>query len=253
MLISRLLKSIKVGLRSKLFVCAATILAGYSYCYAGNPLFKLVAIVILFISAEAMILLWGSFFLGNLIENMKTIFKAGKSISWIEIPEFKELAKQMGVKLHQKRPFGIKQGLNNAYAIPLPLFRQIIFGEDLIQRLGTLERLALASHELTHLKQDHYGKTLMWSILIILLVAISLSFAPAPTIVKNVTCVAAFLITFVFVSHQNEYAADAGASAQVGKEPTISLLQNIVPAEKWRSESETHPSIQDRISKLQKM
>ncbi|MFC1987118.1 M48 family metalloprotease [Chloroflexota bacterium] len=247
----RLLKPIKAGLRSKLFICIATILAGYSYCYVDDPLFRLLSILALFVLSEAMVLLWAPFFLGNFFESLKMTFRKNKSISWVSIPTFEELANKMELKLHTKKPFGLQENMNNAYTIPLT--RQIIFGNRLMQKLSDSERLALASHEFTHLKQDHSTKMVLWIMFVFLLVSISLSFATTPAIVKNLIYAAAFLITFVYVSHHNEYAADAGAAVIAGKESTISLLQSLTPPEQWNHESETHPTIFDRVSKLHKM
>lgn len=251
MSVSNLIHSIKVGLRSKLFVCAVIIVAGYSYCYAGNPLLVFISISILFVSAEAMVLLWGPLFLGSMIESFKIIFSTRKSILWTEHLKFKKLAEQMGVKLHRKHPFGIIEGINNAYSNNLT--QQVIFGKDLLQKLGNSESLALAAHEFTHLKQNHYGKTLMWSLVIVSLVSSSLSIAAPPDIILYLICAAALIITLVFISWRNEYAADAGAAKQVGLKPTISLLQKLAPPEQWQRESETHPSIHNRISRLKKM
>lgn len=251
MSISNLIKSIKIGLRSKLFVCALTIIAGYSYCFIDNPLARLLSILVFAVSAEAMIVLWGNFFFGNLFEGLKMLFKSENSVSWVDIPEFKKLAKQMGIQLHKKQPFGIKKGLNNAYASYLT--NQIILGEELLKKLRKKERLALASHEFTHLKGNHPIKMFYGLLIVFLLTSLSLSLATPPTIVSNLIYAAIFVITFVFISRLTEYTADAGAAKQIGKEPTISLLRKLVPSEQWDRESETHPSIRDRISKLQKM
>lgn len=251
MSIAGLLKPIKVGLRSKLFICTVTILAAYSYCCTGSAFLKLASISVFFVSAEVMVWQWGNFFARSIVEGVKMHFGARKTVSWIEVPAFKELAKQMGIKLHSKRPFGIRKGFDNAYASHIT--RQVVFGEELLQRLGSQERLALAAHEFTHLKQNHWFKLFLLSLTVLMLVSWSLSLVGAPAIVMNLTCVAALVITFVFVSWRNEYAADAGASAYAGEDATVSLLKGLRPPDQQRRESETHPSVHDRISKLQRM
>ena len=242
---------IKVGLRSRLLICGITLIAGYSYWYAGDPVLKLIASLVFFVSAGVMVWQFVHYFGKHIVNIVKIMCMGRKAVSWVEISEFNELAKRMGVKLHRKRPFGIRKGLNNAYANCLT--GQIIFGEDLLQRLGSQERLALAAHELTHLKQNHWVRMFQLLLIVGLIVTLSLSLTSGPAIVSNLTCAAAQMITFVFVSWWNEFAADKGAGLQAGQAATISLLQGIVPASQWRRETETHPSITGRVSRLQKM
>lgn len=245
------MKPVKLGLRSKLIICGVTLLAGYCYWYIGSPILKLVAILVFVVSAEVMVWQWVSLVRRNIVNTLKMTFAGRKAVSWVEISEFRELAKQMGVRLHRKRPFGVKKGLNSAYANHLT--KQIVFGEDLLQRLGMKECLALVAHELTHLKQNHWATTFRWLVVAGLIVSSSLSLAAGPAIVSSLICVAAMMIAFVFVNWGNEFAADRGAGIQIGKVATISLLQSVVPASQWQHESETHPSIRSRISKLQKV
>ena len=245
------MKTLKVGLRSKLFIYGVTLLAGYSYWYVDSPILKLAAILVFFVSAGAMVWQCVNFFGRSMVPIIKITYAGRKAVSWVEIPEFRELARQMRVRLHRKRPFGIKKGLNNAYANYLT--GQIVFGDDLLQRLGRQECLALAAHELTHLKQNHWVRMFQLLVIVGLIVSLSLSLASGPAIVSNLICAAALMITFVFVNWRNEFAADRGAGIRIGKAATISLLQSIVPANQWQRESETHPSLSDRISKLQKM
>lgn len=255
MSISGLIKSIRVGLRSKLFICLFTFVSGYSYCYLDgyvtNPLFKFVSICIFFMASLVMVFVLSNYFFGNMIETIKSLFNVRGKISWVNIPEFTELAERMGVKLHKERPFGIKKGLNNAFTNLLT--NQIIFGQDLISKLNKRECLALACHELTHLKENHFMRIFSSLLIVSLLISISLSVTAPPQIIINLICLSAMFITFVFTSWQNELAADARAGKQIGKKPTISLLQKLVSPTKWQYESETHPSIRERISKLQKM
>ena len=145
---------IKVGLRSRLLICGITLIAGYSYWYAGTPILKLIVSLVFFVSAGVMVWQFVHYFGKHIVNIVKIMYGGRKAVSWVEISEFNDLAKRMGVKLHRKRPFGIRKGLNNAYANCLT--GQIIFGEDLLQKLGSQERLALAAHEFTHLKQNHW-------------------------------------------------------------------------------------------------
>lgn len=255
MSISGLIKSIKVGLRSRLFVCLVTIISGYLYCYLDkyvtNPIFELASILVFLLAALVMVFLLSNYFFSNMIENIKLLSNLKREISWVNIPEFTKLAEQMRVKLHKDRPFGMKKGANNAYTNCFT--NQIIFGEKLISRLYNKEGLALACHELTHLKENHFIKAFYSLLIMSLLVSISLSKLAPPDIISNPIYVAAFFITFVFISWQSELAADLRSAKQIGKKPMISLLKKIAPREQWQHESETHPSIRERIYKLEKM
>lgn len=248
MLINVLIRSIKVGLRSRIAVCGITLLAGYCYWYGGNPLVRLTAIMVFVVSVEIMIFLWGSSFAEDLSVSLKMLFTRKKGIHWKDMPEFKKIAEKMGVKLHNKHPFGIMKGLNNAYSIPLT--KQIIFGDVLLKKLGKQERLALAAHELTHIKQEHSFRHFPAFVLVVSVISLSLSLSPGPSIVSNLISVAALIIAFVFVNWKSEFDADSGAAIQVGARATTSLLDCIGSTGKKTQESETHPSINSRISRI---
>ena len=61
---------------------------------------------------------------------------------------------------------------------------------------------------------------------------------------------AVWSVTFVYASWENEFSADAGAAKVVGNETVVSLLRELVPAEKQAQESEMHPSVRERVSRL---
>lgn len=249
--IDGLLRPIKVGLRSRLFICGVTVLAAYAYCYMGSPIIRLASILVFFVSAEVMVWQWGNFFMRNAVESFKMRFFSKGAISWRDIPEFTELAERMGVRLHRARPFGVMKGLNNAFANPIT--RQVVFGGQLLQRLQSQERLALGAHEFTHIKEQHFLKMLPWLFVGPMLVGLSLSLTPSPAIIVNLACFAIFVVIFVFASWRNEFAADAGAASQAGQEAAILLLQKLANPDDWERESETHPAIRERICRLGKM
>lgn len=250
MSITGLLKPIKAGIRSKLFICGVVLIAGWSYWYTGTAQIKLLAIMIFFVTGEIMVWQWGNFFGRTFIENIKYTFKKS-DISWESphiAPQYIELAKRMKVKLNKKKPFGVIKGLNNAYSNSFK--NQVLLGEDLLVNLSKKQRLALVAHELTHLKQNHNSRFVIFGMIAAMLASISLGFSTGPTIINNLMIFAALIITFVFISWKNEYDADKGASYYVNKESTIALLRRIVPRNRWGEESETHPSILARTSKL---
>ena len=137
-------------------VCSVTILSGYLYSYVGGTYLEEVSIVVLYISAGILALLWSDFLVRNIVRMARTYVVTRKSVSWVEIPEFTQLAKEMKVKLDNKRPFAIMKGFANATCSPIT--KQIVFGADLLDTLGDEERLALAAHELAHLRGHHFAK-----------------------------------------------------------------------------------------------
>ncbi len=178
--------------------------------------------------------------------------KRRKSISWdVEFPELKELAKRMRIRLHKKRPFGVEKGLDNAH---IPHFsKQIIFGEKLLQRLENSEFLALAAHELTHLKQHHNCKKLLWIIILCAPISLLLSRTTTPDCIQGLIVIALLMITLIVGSRRYEYKADAGAVLHAGREPTLSLIRKTANSyEKWYRNVALHPSASQRIRKIEK-
>jgi len=207
------------------------------------------SLVTLLVAAEVMIIVWGNFFLGNFFKSLTQ----RRHISWDDVPtseSLRKLASERGIKLHRKRPLGIRKDFHNAYAIPWT--RQIIVGDALLKELSSNELLALYGHELTHLEQNHSPKLMLWAFYTAMIAAVPLTLLKAPSIVINVVYCAALFLVFSLISRRYERLADAGAAAIAGPEAVISLLKHIVPRNQWRHESETHPSVLRRILLLRK-
>ncbi len=249
MSLKQMLRAIRVGIRSRLFICVLVVITGYSFSFSHNPYLRLASIIGVLVTSEAMIMLWGTAFAEML---MRPFAKKG-SISWQEIPvftEFRALAETEGIKLNKKRPFGLRKDFDNAYANPLTM--QIVVGEKLGQRLGDGHLIALIGHEVTHIKQQHHLKMLFLTMVVPALLTLPLMRAGTPRIVHDVVLYAMFFMIFLFISWHNEYDADAGAARIAGTKNTIALLRKIAPKRQWRYESETHPSVHSRILKLKK-
>lgn len=245
----QLIRAIRIGIRSRLLICLLTIATGYSLYVTHNPYLHGSSGVVFLLASESMIILWGSSFANSFLDS----FAWRKAISWDEVPifaKFSDVAREQGVKLNSNRPFGVRKDYDNAYAILLT--KQVIIGDLLLQRLSDQELLALLGHELTHIKQNHMVRTVLWTMFVPALVVLPLCFTVAPSMVRELVYCAAFFITFLFVSWHNEYSADAGAAAIAGPDATSYLLQHVVPKEHWRRESETHPSVVNRVLKLKR-
>ncbi len=249
MSLKQMLRAIRVGIRSRLFICILVVAAGYSFAFSNNPYLRLVSIIGVLFASEAMIMLWGTAFAEMI---MRPFAKKG-SISWQEIPiftKFRALAEAEGVKLNKKRPIGLRKDFDNAYANPLAM--QIIVGDKLLDGLDDGPLTALIGHEITHIKRQHHLKMLLWTMAVPSLLTLPLLRAGTPRIVHDVVLYAMFFMIFLFTSWHNEYDADAGAARIAGTKNTIALLRKIVPRRQWRCESETHPSVHSRILKLRK-
>ena len=232
------------GLKGKLLLCVAVLLSVLMHSCFENLLLKVVSLFAFAMAAPLMVGIWGAFFILKGVEELRLL---KNSILWQDMPEFRILAEQMGVKLHRTRPFGIKKGLDNAFASYLN--RQVIFGAELLQKLNKQEKFALAAHELAHLKQIPGFS----EILLLFCGFLIPYFLETPGIMKILASFAFFLILFVLLCWQREFEADTTAAGIVGVGTAISLLQKLRPPTYWDQDSETHPSIRRRICRLMRL
>jgi Zn-dependent protease with chaperone function len=249
MSIKQMLRAIRVGIRSRLFICVLVVAAVYCFCFSHEPFVRLASAVGILVTSEMMIMLWGTAF----VEMLITPFVKRGSISWQQIPvftKFRALAEAEGIKLHRNKPFGLRKNCDNAYANPLT--RQIVVGDKLLRRLGDGATTALIGHEITHFKRHHHVKMLLCTTIVPALLTLPLIRAGTPGIVHDIAFYAIFFMVFLFVSWHNEYDADVGGARIAGTKNMISLLKKTAPKEQWRHESETHPSVSSRILKLKK-
>lgn len=249
MSIRQMLHTIKVGIRSRLFVCVLLVMAAYCFVWSRDPHVRLASILVVMVASEAMIMLWGTSF----VRMLSMSFVRKGQISWQEIPEFNKfraLAESQHIKLNKKRPFGVQKDLDNAYANPLT--KQIVVGDLLLQKLDDGLLTALMGHEISHIKRKHQIKMLIWTTVAPIIVIIPL-FGRVSSAVCQLTFYAVFFVVFLLMSWHNEYDADSGAAEIAGVDNTIGLLRKIVPKRQQWHESETHPSIHSRILKLQRL
>ncbi len=245
----QLLRPIAVGVRSKWFICLLTIASAYSSYLIHNPYLKLLSLATLLIATEIMIFVCGTPFLNNIFKSVTE----RKRISWdnVELTEsLKKLAYRQGVKLHKKKPLGIRKDLRNAYAIPWT--RQVVVGEPLLKERSDGELLALLGHELTHIQQNHWVNVMLWVSYACMFTVMPLSPLKAPSVVVNIVYAATFFLVFSLISRRNERLADVGAATIAGPQALISLLKHITPRNQWMVDSDTHPSTLRRIVYISK-
>jgi Zn-dependent protease with chaperone function len=179
-------------------------------------------------------------------------FSKKKYSSSYDIPDYENIQKlvdRMGVKLNKKHPFILKLGLDNAYSDPL--MRRVVLGDTLLAKLETQERMALISHELTHLKENHNIKRILP--LFIFYIPLVFTLRREQDLVFGAVWIALFMILLPYVSRRFEYKADACAVDETSPEANISLLKKVEAEEHWDYETITHPSIQSRIDRIEKL
>lgn len=229
-------------------LCFVTVLSGYIYTYTDSTSIKHISMVFLWLSVA----IWAYFCLRQFVRMTRIRFSKKNYSSSYEIPDYENIQKlvdRMGVKLDRKHPFVLKLGLDNAYSDPL--MRRVVLGDVLLDRLETQERMALVSHELTHLKQNHIIKQILP--LFVLYIPLVFTLRREQDFVFGAVWIALFMILLPYVSRRFEYEADACAVGEISPEANISLLKKTEAEERWDFETVTHPSIQSRIDRIEKL
>lgn len=229
-------------------LCFITVLSGYVCTYTNSTSVKYVSIAFLCLSVA----IWAYFCLRQLARMTRIRFSRKKYASSYEIPDYENMQKlveKMRVELDKKHPFVLKSGLDNAYSDPL--MRRIILGDILLNRLESQERMALVGHELTHLKKNHIIKQILP--LFVLYIPLVFTLHREQDLVFCAVWIALFMMLFPYVSRRFEYEADAGTVGETGPEASISLLRKMEVEERWGRETATHPSIQSRIERIEKL
>ena len=228
-------------------LCLITVSSGYIYTYTNSIIGKHISIVFLCLSVA----IWAYLSIRQFVRMIK-IRVSKKYASSYEIPDYENMQKlveKMGVKLDKKHPFVLKVGLDNAY---YDLWNnRIALGDVLLKKLESQECMALVSHELTHLKKGHLVKlfVLVWIALIITIILLHREM----DLVFCAVWIAFFLMLLPYVKRRFECEADAGAADETSPEAYISLLKKTEVEERWGCETVTHPSIQSRINRIEKL
>jgi Zn-dependent protease with chaperone function len=173
--------------------------------------------------------------------------------------EFSEIASRMHIKI---RSFGIVEG-RTAYVA----FGSLVFGKDLIRDLSPQELLAVIAHEFGHIKGRDGLKRSLLLVPLMLFALYSWSKLNSPIFYSEaftavmlsammlVALTAYMTVMMVPVNWNLEYHADETAAKFAKKENIESALLKIAKAEKrdLEAQSETHPSINERIDRLEKL
>jgi len=166
--------------------------------------------------------------------------------------EVSRIADQLGVKI--KKVY-IAKGLCNAYV----RFGTLVLGEELLNRLGYYERMAVIAHELGHIKEKHIWFKMLATMTLLALplwawlrlywpIIINEIFTQLMLVIMiNIALLTYLIVINIPLNWYSEVRADRTAVQIAGKASTISALLTIVDRAKFELPSEDHPAISERI------
>jgi len=177
---------------------------------------------------------------------------AGRTYSFGLIEELSNLAKTMGVRLEGEDVLKVAPQWVNAGATT---YGKIILGQIVADEFDREARRGILAHELAHLKAKHSMRSFAVFFLASIPVLLFISLLYLPGIVNLLLVFSAYGLILPKVSWRFEYEADAIAATFVGINPMIKGLRKLAEAKHTNVTRDTysHPSISNRISRLQKM
>jgi len=173
--------------------------------------------------------------------------------------EILDLSNRAGVKL---TGLGIVKGCN-AYV----LGRSLVLGKELLERLDFNQRQAVVAHELGHVKKrvKHAVIRLVWfaSLLAVLFYGWSRMSSPiffsesvtqlVLTAMLNIALLAFMTVVMIPINWYVEFDADRTAVELAGNANIKSALLKIANERSLKEPSETHPSIEERVKRIDKV
>ncbi len=244
MQIRRVLAAVSVGFRGRRLVWLAVIGSVFGYATAGNPLLRVVFALTCLGSAEVMILLETPSFVDNALNG----FRLRRSVRWVAMPEMELLAKQVGVRIHRTKPFGVSS--RPIGAVALPFSGQVIFGSDVLA-LPHEQKLAVAGHELNHLT-NRQSLALLCGVVYIPVLGATLLIGQ-PAVLQWLAIGALFLLFRSFTSHALERGSDEAGNRIAPHGAMEAALRALVPQDRHGHETDSHPSVNARIRHLRRI
>ena len=186
------------------------------------------------------------------LQEMMTVFGARRTYSFALVEELSNLAKMMGVRLKGEDIVKVAPQWVNAGAT---IDGKIILGQIVADEFDREARRGILAHELAHLKAKHSMKSATVLLLTSIPVFFFISLLHLPGLVNSLLVFSAYGLILPKVSWRFEYEADAIAATFVGSHPVIEGLGKLAEAKHADVGHDTysHPSISNRISRLQKM
>jgi hypothetical protein len=177
---------------------------------------------------------------------------AGRTYSFGLIEELSNLAKTIGVCLEGEDVLKVAPQWVNAGAT---IEGKIILGQIVADEFDKEARRGILAHELAHLKAKHSMRSFVILFLASIPTLIFISLLRLPGIVNLLLVFSAYGLILPMVSWCFEYEADAIAATFVGINPVIKGLTKLAEARHTdlRRDTYSHPSISNRISRLQEV
>jgi Zn-dependent protease with chaperone function len=166
--------------------------------------------------------------------------------------ELLNLAKRMGVCLKEEGILEVAPEWINAGATR---DGKVLLGQTIVDGFDKEARKGILAHELAHLRAKHSTKSFLVLLLTSIPVFLLITFLHLPNLVNLLLLFSAYGLIVPMVSWRFEYDADATAATFVGIQPVIKGLRKIAEVKHADVQRDTysHPSISNRISKLQKV
>ena len=185
------------------------------------------------------------------LREMMTMLGARRTYSFALVEELSDLAEMMGVRLEGEGILKVAPQWVNAGAT---IDGKIILGQIVADEFDREARRGILAHELAHLKAKHSMKSVAVLLLASIPVFFFISLLHLPSLVSFLLVFSAYSLILPKVSWRFEDEADAIAATFVGINPVIKGLRELAEAKHAdvRRDTYSHPSISDRISRLQK-
>jgi Zn-dependent protease with chaperone function len=171
--------------------------------------------------------------------------------------EISRLSKRAGVDVKE---LGIVKA-DTAYVMG----KSLVLGTDLLKKLSFDERQAVVAHELGHIKRRHVVVRSVWVALLFTVLMLSWSKLYSPiffsepmtqiilTVMLNISVLAFVFLVMIPINWYIELDADRFAAELVGKEHIKSALLKFANGKSFEEPSETHPSIAERVKRIEKL
>ena len=195
-----------------------------------------------------------------LYPSFKFAIQYRKSVTHPAPDQFRDLASRMGRKLTEIKI--ITSEKKNAFATS----GGIAFTSQLLKELDKNEIMAVTAHELAHKKGHHifYKALLMIALLFVNILVwsrftVPILFSRALTqsillpLMMDTALIAFVIIELIPVSWYMEMKADEAAARFVGKSYIQSALLKLSKPEEAKINSESHPSVEERIKHIEKL
>lgn len=254
-MLDELWKYVKANFNKRLLLYLTIVM---SMALLGTPL--LPNILVKLVSFLCLLAASGFFipvFLSQFASRLKLLLAHRNRVKIPVTEEIADLSKRMGVSIKE---VGIVKGCT-AYVIG----RTLVLGLELLRRLTFERRQAVVAHELGHIKGRHG----LWGFLVLSMIVavpcyswsnlyLPALFLEAPfnlllNAIVNVALLAFAMMAFIPVSWHLETRADKAAAKFAGAANIKSALLAIAEDKDLEEPSETHPSIAERIRRIDKL